>query len=275
VSLAIWGWQRFIALGEQKFSRSQALQWALIASTAAALIGMGLLASWSRGGWLGAVVGVAFVVIFRSRHAMILSAVGGLLAIIALMMGMGNPNLLPAAIVRRLADLPAYFGVGLMEVVEQPVTDENFAVIERLAHWIAALRMLEISPWIGVGPGNYATVYPEVMLPRWQDPLGHAHNIYLNVLAESGLLGLATYLFLWIGAFAWIWQRQRSVPAGSWESALQIGVLGVLLHLSVHNFFDNLFVRGIYLHIAFWLAVVCVVEPGGTDKVDQTTGVKI
>ena len=50
----------------------------------------------------------------------------------------------------------AYF--GLTDVLSQPVTDENFSVVERIAHWVAAQRMWAQSPWFGVGPGNYAVV---------------------------------------------------------------------------------------------------------------------
>ena len=92
---------------------------------------------------------------------------------------------IPSSLTDRMADLPTYLGLGMWEVVRQPITDSNFSVIERLAHWIAALRMWELSPWLGIGPGNYAAVYPQVRLPRWEEPLGHAHNIYLNVLAET------------------------------------------------------------------------------------------
>ena len=33
-------------------------------------------------------------------------------------------------------------------------------------------------------------------MPGWADPLGHAHNYYLNVAAETGLLGLAAYCLM-------------------------------------------------------------------------------
>jgi O-antigen ligase len=126
-----------------------------------------------------------------------------------------------------------------------------------MAHWVAAIRMWELSPWLGVGPGNYAVVYPEVRLPRWEEALGHAHNVYLNVLGESGLVGLAFFLALWVAVLVWVarrfvgWRRQGA----DWQAALAIGVIGVLVHLSVHNFFDNLFVQGMQLHVALWLAL--------------------
>jgi putative inorganic carbon (hco3(-)) transporter len=256
VSLALWAWPNFIYPGEAAISRRRAIQWAIYATAVAGVVGLGLVASWSRGGWLGALAGVSLVIFFRSQRAVLVSVVGGTLLLALFIVGGLVPNLIPAPVAERLTDLPAYFGVGLAEVVEQPVTDENFAVIERLAHWIAALRLWEMSPWIGVGPGNYAVRYPEVKLPAWEEPLGHAHNIYLNVLAESGMIGLLSYLIFWGLVIGWLWRRLIFVPHSSWESALQIGVLGVLLHLSVHNFFDNLFVQGIDLHVAFWLAAV-------------------
>jgi putative inorganic carbon (hco3(-)) transporter len=270
VSLALWGWQRFVTPGQEAATRQQFFRWALYASAVAGIVALGLLASWSRGGWLGATAGVVLVISFRSRRALILSIAGGLLLFALILIGGLTPNWIPAPVAERLADLPAYFGVGLMEVVAQPVTDDNFAVIERLAHWIAALRMWEISPWLGIGPGNYVTIYAEVNLPQWEDPLGHAHNIYLNVLAESGLIGLAAYLLFWGLVIGWLWRQLAATSGNSWESALQIGVLGMVLHLSVHNFFDNLFVQGIYLHVAFWLAAVSKTAPEDAKGAHQT-----
>ena len=121
--------------------------------------------------------------------------------------------------------------------------------------------MWESSPWLGVGAGNYAAAYPAVRLPRWEDALGHAHNIYLNVLGETGLLGLAAYLALWIGVMVWVWQRAHlsGAPAqGRWQAAVAVGVLGMVVHLSVHNLVDNLFVRGIVVYVGLWLALIHV-----------------
>lgn len=255
VSLTIWAWQRTTTLSPLEQGRLYALRWLIVSAGATALIGVGLLASWSRGGWLGALAGVGFVIVFRSRRALIAAVISGVVLVTAVALGGFNPALIPAPIAQRVADVPAYFGVGLNEVINQPVTDENFSVIERLAHWIAALRMWESNPWLGIGPGNYNAVYPDVRLPRWEDPLGHAHNIYLNVLAESGLLGLGAYLLFWTLAIGWLWRQIRRSPTESWEAALRIGVLGVIAHLTIHNFFDNLYVQGIFLHLALWLSL--------------------
>lgn len=253
---------------------------------AAAIIGAGLLASWSRGGWLGAAAGVGVVLYYQGGPIVKGAALAGAGAV--MLFGPLTYRYIPRSLTDRIADLPTYFGSGMWEVVQQQVTDSNFSIIERLAHWIAALRMWEMSPWLGVGPGNYAAVYPQVRLARWEDPLGHAHNTYLNVLAENGLIGICAFLVLWTGVVIWLlcmrrqilrreWEtvdRERDLLPSSaapllaptWNAALLIGVLGVVVHLSVHHLFDNLFVQGIYLHVALWLgaaaALVRVGRPG-------------
>jgi len=281
VSLAIWGWatllrghnlrevagttpptgisgaaSRRLHPIERWWGWAVRLAPALFFSAASLLIAAGLLASWSRGGWLGALAGVGVVIIFRSRLAALLSGLALLLLLTALLLGSFRPDVIPESVAARVQDIPAF--LGMTDVLSQPVTDENFAVIERLAHWVAALRMWEMAPWLGIGPGNYATVYPLVQLPRWEEALGHAHNIYLNTLAETGLAGLAAYLALWIGVIVWIWRRFRRSPAGSYAGALALGVLGSMAHLGIHNGFDNLYVQGIYIQIALLLAAMQV-----------------
>lgn len=251
LSLLLW------AIGElwRRPGRNASL-WVGYTLAATGLIAAGLVASWSRGGWLGAALGCGAVILLRSRRALLAGVAAGLLLLIGGLVGTLSPQLVPPSISQRLGGLPAFFGVG--DVLSQPVTDANFSIIERLAHWVAAVRMWERSPWLGVGPGNYAVVYPEVNLPRWQEALGHAHNIYLNVLGESGLIGLAAFLLFWVIVFGWLGQRlyRAHQHKDRWSAALIIGVIGVLLHLSLHNFFDNLFVQGIQIHVALWLASI-------------------
>ncbi|GIV80205.1 MAG: O-antigen polymerase [Litorilinea sp.] len=258
VSLALWAWRRlWLEPGWASWL------WAGFYSAAAGIVAAGLMASWSRGGWLGAAAGLLVVVALRSARTMMATAVATAGLALALLVGSLNPTLLPPSVTQRFADIPA--SLGLTDVLQQPLTDENFAVVERVAHWVAALRMWERAPWLGVGPGNYSVVYPAVRLPLWEDPLGHAHNIYLNVLGETGLLGLTAYLALWLVVAHWLWQRRQAALAvgdeEGWQAALALGLLGMLAHLTVHNVFDNLFVQGMYVHIAIGLATLNLARP--------------
>jgi O-antigen ligase len=266
-SLALWAWGTALRrLGSQQLLESDheaqrtgswlLIIWIALYTTAATVITAGLLASWSRGGWLGAAAGLIPVLLMRSRQAFMIGALVLVTFFGTLLVGSLAPALVPPLVAARLLDIPTF--LGLTDILSQPVTDENFSVIERVAHWVAALRMWEQAPWLGVGPGNYALVYPDVRLPLWEEPLGHAHNIYLNTLGETGLIGLAVFLLFWSVCLVWVGRRARQAQkrAATWWSALAIGITGVLVHLNVHNFFDNLFVQGIYLHIALWLAAL-------------------
>lgn len=233
----------------RSFAAASALATAALVVTA--LIAAGALASWSRGAWLGIGAGVVTVTALRSRRTFGLSlALAGALTVLLLARGGFDTGALGG----RLAQVGDYLGGFDVTTVE--VNDDNFAVVERVAHWVAAQRMIAQAPWQGVGVGNYAAVYPQVALPRWQDPLGHAHNIYLNTWAEAGLPGLLTYVLLWLLA---AWQAVRLAYDRQTDAlgrAVALGVLGAIVHLSIHNLFDNLLVQRLYLHMALLLALL-------------------
>lgn len=259
VSLTLWSWTR---LGRRSATSLAAWWIAAMLTCATALIGAGILVSWSRGAWVGVALSLVVVAGLRSRTAAALTVALALIgATLVLIAGIGAAWL-PATVAARFQELPTFF--GLTDVLNQPVTDENFAVVERVAHWVAALRMWESAPWLGVGPGSYAAAYPIYRLPAWEEALGHAHNVYLNVLAETGVIGLLAFGALWLSVVIWAVRALRSGAAVEtpWAHALALGVLGMLMYLAAHSLFDNLFVQGIYLQVALWLAAVAATLPG-------------
>jgi O-antigen ligase len=251
ISLALWAWT-----GQPR----AAMNLRLALPAAAAVISLGLLVSWSRGAWLAFGAAVAVVILAHTRRAApAVMALAGLAALALAVFGVAD--LLPAALVGRLADLREY--VGLVDVARTEVTDANFSVLERIAHWQAALGMWRDHLWLGVGAGNYAVAYPGYALPRWYEALGHAHNVYLNFAAEAGLLGLLAYLWLWLAS---LWQAGRTAASQQHlAAAVGAGVLGALVHATVHNLFDNLWVQHIYLTLALLLGLLAVF--GARDSV--------
>jgi len=232
--------------------------WAGVYGGATAVIAAGLLASWSRGGWLAAAAAGVVVLALQGRRAALALGVGGVVVGALLLAGSFSPNLLPEPVAARLSEIPSFFGSA--EMLYQEVNDDNFAVIERLAHWEAAKRMFALSPWLGVGPGNYAALYPDVRLPLWSEALGHAHNYYLNVLAESGVVGFVAFLLLWGVSAVWVVRRvytaRKERPTDIYGAALGVGIVGVLVHLAAHSIVDNLMVQGMYVLVALWLALL-------------------
>ncbi len=228
---------------------------------AAGALGGGLLASWSRGAWLAAgtasvvvvVGGVIFRVFSRMRGLAVTSTVAG--ATVAAIV-LGGP-LIPS-ILGRLGELLPYIGAG--DVRYLAVTEDNFPLVDRLAHWQAAVAMVSENPILGVGIGNYPAAYPHFAPPGWPDALGHAHNYYLNVAAEAGFLGLAGYVALWIGIALLAWRALRRARDG-W-APLGLGAAAGLAAVAVHSGFDNLFVHGLNIQFAMLVALVAAATRG-------------
>jgi O-antigen ligase len=221
---------------------------------AVGLLAAALGASWSRGAWIGfaaAALAMAVALPRRTRWGLLLVGV-----LVVLGLGATIAGLVPASVMNRLTDFAA--GLRLEDVRGAPINDANYAVIERLAHWQAALGMWRTHFWTGVGLGCYEPAYPVFALINWPIALGHAHNIYLNLLAETGLLGTIAYLFLW-GAVLWrTWRVIRR--ADGLLRGVAIGLLGVWTQLTVHNFFDNLYVNNVHLFIGLCLGLLSIVD---------------
>ena len=222
------------------------------APVAAVVLAAGVFASFSRGAWLG--MGLAGVVMLavaspRSRRLLLPAAAG--LLLLALL---GTAGLLPTVIADRLGVVAEYFGP--FDVRRVDVTPENWSVVERMAHWQAAWYMFLEHPWLGIGPGNYAAVYDRYYLPGWIEPLGHAHNYYLNLAAETGLFGVLGFVLTLVLAFRATIRGLRA-PHAFWRT-VALGVLGALVAIALHSAFDNLFVHGVSVQIGalFGLAAV-------------------
>jgi O-antigen ligase len=107
-------------------------------------------------------------------------------------------------------------GVGMFRqaiaTLVQP--DRNPGVEQRFAYWRDALVLFRGSAIVGTGLGTFDEVVYSVpgnsadgghRLNGW-----HAHNVYLHVLAETGVLGLSAWCLLWwviLAHLARAWRR--------------------------------------------------------------------
>ena len=229
------------------------------AAAVAVLVGA-LLASESRGALLG--TGLASVVILAvlSRDVYRLAWLG----VLALLTGgwLASLGLVPISPFQRLLDT-----VGLGGVSFGNVTDANFSAVERAAHWLAGVRMFAAHPLLGVGIGNYADAYPAYHPRGWYAPLAHAHNYYINIAAEAGIIGLSAYLLL-MGSAVWYSCETLRRDGNSLRWAAVLGVLGALVATNFHNLFDVLYVHGTVALLGMLMALVA-----GSLRVGNTPAV--
>ncbi|HXV27153.1 MAG TPA: O-antigen ligase family protein [Candidatus Paceibacterota bacterium] len=131
----------------------------------------------------------------------------------------------------------------------------------RLEIWGASLRSIGNNPLLGVGIGNFPTVLGQnVILAKAGST---AHNIWLHVAAETGLISLIAFVLLWAVLFRDAWRLYTASPdpnvapfagwmlfAVPWVAAylltdatlldervlLQFGILFALMRGSVHQY---------------------------------------
>jgi O-antigen ligase len=261
LSLSLWG------VAHLKSVRRQRLD-LILAGLASAGLGVmlsALFASQSRGAWLG-FVGAATVTVLlkggRWRWALTLLLAGG-----GILVSMGALTLLPATIAQRFVDALPFLNIPDITRVE--LTDANFAILERLAHWRAAEYMWRDHLWLGVGIGNYEAVYPAYAIGRWLDPLGHAHNYLLNLGAETGLIGVISYLVFWVWVIGFAIAGAAKTAVNSLERAILAGSMGIIVHLHIHNLLDNLYVQGMYLHVALVLSLITLIAKQSTYVLNE------
>jgi len=212
-----------------------------------------LAMSWSRGAWLGlgaAMSAMAVALPHKTRWGLLLVAV-----LVVAGLGLHAAGLVPGSITARLTDFVQ--DVRFEDVRGVIINDDNYAITERLAHWQAALEMLRYNLWTGIGFGCYEPAYRDFALINWSIPLGHAHNYYLNIAAETGIIGLVAYLFLWVAIFWQTWRATRR--AQGLLRGVAIGLLGTWTHLSVHHLLDNLYVNNVHLYIGVLLGLLAFV----------------
>jgi O-antigen ligase len=119
------------------------------------------------------------------------------------------------------------------------------------------VQMFSNHPVFGVGTGNYPVRYLDYSQQIGLDPRAekrHPHNLYLEALAETGLVGAAAmFILLWL-AIRGAWRARSVLPAADalLAEAVFVGLLvflanGLFLHASAYSR---------YIWIAIALALV-------------------
>jgi O-antigen ligase len=248
--------------------------------------------SQSRGGEIALAIAVLFIVtlgIPRLRPLMGAAGIGGLGIVAGYLAG-----IVPE---RYLSPILKILGLTSISFTAPSATD--YSTAERLAHWIAGARMFLDHPLLGVGIGNYPQAYPRYFITIFVNPLGHAHNYYINIAAEAGIFGVLGLLMFLAASFvaggrafraiSRRWRRvkaQRARPAPGTpaaeaartadllrkltdDRALAVGLLASLLSICVHNMVDDLYVHSLTSLMALLLVLLirlAVVAPSvGSD----------
>jgi O-antigen ligase len=211
----------------------------------------------SRGAWLGLAFGVLVMVFAMGRRAAgaIALIVVGAVALVLL----AEVNALPPAVSERFEQLTSQ--IAIFDPRGVTPTPENYALVERMVHWQVAGNMFLSSPWTGVGIGNFNVLFNKFGVQGWIYPRGHAHNYYLHLLAEVGIVGFLGYMTMLVTSFVVGFRALRRVrrAGDTYGEAVAIGALGILATFAAHNFFENLHALNMGIHWAAALSLFTLV----------------
>lgn len=155
------------ALALTASNRRKKLLWA----AAALLMCMVMLLTYSRGGYIGLILAACIFLVLLDRRFLLLIGVAVIL----------SPLYVPESVWTRL-----------LSIGNLGDTSTNY----RVNIWIGVVDMLRQFWFCGVGPGEgtFNQVYPVFALPYVDAP--HSHNLYLQLICDTGIVGLLVFLGL-------------------------------------------------------------------------------
>ncbi len=206
--------------------------------TLAGMVGLGgLFLSQSRGGGVGIVVGMVVVLALLILPPRAFLPVQFYPVAIVLVLVVSGLTLAVAA---------GWFDLDNRSV---QVTPANFAVEERIAHWVAGTEMAVRHIWFGVGAGNFDLNFRDSTHTwRFRIGRGHAHNTHLQMLAQAGIVGLVAYLGMILVAARTLWGSFLAARSAV-SHAVVIGIIAVTAALSAHAFFEYIHVLSLNLQL--------------------------
>lgn len=211
------------ALGHLLASQTRLRRWVLAGLLAVMLAG--LVVTFSRGAWFATCLALMlFGLLTRPLILLPLTAAG-----------MTLPLIFPS-VRARLTYLfsPAYLASSQRA--------------GRLARWETALEKISASPLLGEGPGRFGGAVAARHIPG----SFYVDNFYLKTAVETGLLGLAAYLWLFSCLLRGGMAISRSLEPAS--RLLAAGFLSGLVGVLGHNLVENIF-EAPAMASYFWLTV--------------------
>jgi len=213
---------------------------------------VGLIFTLSRGNWLAAVLGSSFVTVLKDRRVLILLVIalfthdlwlpdsaqsrldetyGQVEAESAQIRNAGD-----SADVQTVEALQAMLGGGDEGEPGGKGAKLDSSSQVRLYVWLAAVKMIQDHP-LGVGYGLFKFYLPDYsQVYRFRA----AHNTYLLLAAETGILGLLAFLLILAVLMRECWRAYRTCN-DPWLKAVAISALASMMSMTISAFFYNFF----------------------------------
>jgi len=143
---------------------------------------------------------------------------------------------------------------------------------DRFAYAAVCGQLLMQSPWLGIGPGMYRFLAP-VLAEGDINPVGlitHPHSLWLTVLVETGICGLAAIIFAGIRGARVIFQDLRQLGPG-WPTAAGWALAAGLAGFALANLTEHCLIHDRGMHTALIIAATLVIvrRPSRPAEMEQ------
>ena len=180
--------------------------WRWFYTASAAFCVLCILLTWSRGAWLGLFLECLLFLLFHSKKSRIATL------------------FLPLLVLLSIPVLPQNFRGRLFSIGDLGESSVRY----RLLTWRGTLRMFCEHPFgIGVGERAWRLVYPHYAVSGTQRVM-HAHNLFLQVVCEVGIVGLVLFLLIITIAILRGWREKKRAALVALAGTL---VMGMFDHL--------------------------------------------
>ena len=155
---------------------------------------------------------------------------------------------------------------------DQGAAQTDYSLRNRFAENLAALHAFLDHPLIGVGPGQYPVFYSTEYVNKLgmvnQDQNRRAHNLYLELAAETGILGILIFLVI-LSSITWpLWKisRRWSFEYPDLANIASSFVLSMFGYMVTGVFLQLAFQRYFWILIALSSATIRVLVKEGADR---------
>ena len=222
---------------------------------------MGLILSYARAAWVSMVAALAVWAVMRLKIRFKPLFITFLVSLTLILI---FQNQILMYLERNNTESSANLGEHISSISNISSDASN---LERINRWSCAIRMFEDKPFFGWGPGTYMFKYAPYQLTADRTIIstnsadgGNAHSEYLGPMAESGIMGLATFLIL-IGIVMYTaihaYSRTNDKRMRTIVMSALLGLITYFIHGTLNNFLDT-----DKLSVPFWgfIAVIVAVD---------------
>ncbi|MDP1853769.1 MAG: O-antigen ligase family protein [Candidatus Omnitrophota bacterium] len=232
----------FLFMGFILFNLKRLRYWLLSAPLLLAV--RALTDTYSRGAMLAFIAGSLFVAFIKNKLIFVL-------LIFAFLAALFIPGIMPETVKQR-------FQETFIEPTElyQPALETTLetSASSRIKIWKGAWEMIKAYPLFGVGYG----VFPHMISSYAEVGRMDAHNAYIIIAAEMGLITLAVFLVILLIIFRntlWVYKRVNDKTV----KAVALGFLGGFIGFLVCNLFGSRFETQSLSGI-FWILTAAMVK---------------